>query len=295
MIKEYLKCNSDRSENADQLLFVGSGSTACANHLVRLLGLEASPDARSRARALPAEQRPIVFVGPYEHHSNLLPWRDSIADVVQLDEALGGGPDLQQLERLLEAAQARPLRVGAFSAASNVSGLLTDVDAVTLLLHEHDALALWDYASAAPYMPVQMNPPCADAARAARLAKDAIFFSPHKLAGGPQTPGVLVFKKKLARRGASATPGGGTIFYVGREAHVYLKSAEEREEGGTPAIVGAVRCGLAMQLQHTVGHAALGAAEARILAAARAAWGDHPNLVLLGEKAGVSRCLVRHW
>ena len=48
MIKEYLKCNSDRSENADQLLFVGSGSTACANHLVRLLGLEASsPEARA--------------------------------------------------------------------------------------------------------------------------------------------------------------------------------------------------------------------------------------------------------
>ena len=91
MIKEYLKCNSDRSENADQLLFVGSGSTACANHLVRLLGLEASPDARSRARALPAEQRPIVFVGPYEHHSNLLPWRDSIAEVQAIpeDEATG--------------------------------------------------------------------------------------------------------------------------------------------------------------------------------------------------------------
>ena len=54
---------------------------------------------------------------------------------------------------------------------------------------------------------------------------------------------MLVFKKKLARRGASAAPGGGTIFFVGREEHVYLKSAEEREEGGTPAIVGAVRTG----------------------------------------------------
>ena len=83
----------------------------------------------------------------------------------------------------------RPLLVGAFSAASNVTGLLTDVDAVTLLLHQHGALALWDYASAAPYLPVQMNPPAADAAHAALLAKDAIFFSPHKLAGGPQTPG----------------------------------------------------------------------------------------------------------
>jgi len=107
MIKEYLKCNSDRSENADQLLFVGSGSTACANHLVRLLGLEASsPEARARARALPEEQRPVVFVGPYEHHSNLLPWRDSIADVLQVGEAAGGGPDLVQLEVLLHGQRA---------------------------------------------------------------------------------------------------------------------------------------------------------------------------------------------
>ena len=187
MIKEYLGCNSDRSDNADQLLFVGSGSTACANHLVRLLGLEASsPEARARARALPVAQRPLVFVGPYEHHSNLLPWRDSAADVVQVGEAAGGGPDLAQLEALLLAAKAegRPLLVGAFSAASNVTGILTDVDAVTLLLHTHGALALWDYASAAPYLPVQMNPRDADAARAALLAKDAIYFSPHKLAGG---------------------------------------------------------------------------------------------------------------
>ena len=287
MVKSYLKCNSDRDSNADQLLFVGSGATACANHLVRLLGLEAPKEARERARALPADERPVVFVGPYEHHSNLLPWRDSIADVVQLGEALGGGPDLEQLERELVAAQARPLRVGAFSAASNVSGIVTDVDAVTALLHTHNALACWDYASAAPYLPVQMNPPCADAARAALVAKDALFFSPHKLAGGPQTPGVLVFKKSLARRDRSAAPGGGSIFFVGREGHVYLKSAEEREEGGTPAIVGAVRVGLAMQLQHAVGHAALGDAEARILAAARAAWGDHPNLVLLGERGGL--------
>lgn len=118
-----------------------------------------------------------------------------------------------------------------------------------------------------------------------RRAQDALFFSPHKLAGGPQTPGVLVFKKRLSRRGVSANPGGGSIFFVGRGGHVYLKSAEEREEGGTPAIVGAVRVGLAMQLQHAVGVSAMAAAENRILAAAHAAWGPIEPLVILGENA----------
>lgn len=230
MIKEFLKCNSDRAENADQLVFVGSGATACANQLVRMLGLATTPAGLAAARALPAAQRPIVFVGPYEHHSNLLPWRDSIAEVVQLPEAADGGPDLARLEAELVAARERPLRIGAFSAASNVTGTLTDADAVTELLHAHGALAVWDYATAAPYVAAHMNPPHADPTRAAARAKDALFFSPHKLAGGPQTPGVLVFKKALAERGTSSSPGGGSIFFVGREKHVYLKAAEEREE-----------------------------------------------------------------
>ena len=139
MIKEYLKCNSDRSENADQLVFCGSGATACANTLVRMLGLAAPAAQCEAARALPPSERPIVFVGPYEHHSNLLPWRDSAADVVQIDEGPGGGPDLAQLEAALKAASRRPLRVGAFSAASNVTGILTDTDAVTAMLHSHGA------------------------------------------------------------------------------------------------------------------------------------------------------------
>ncbi len=139
MVKEYVKCNSERSTDADQLLFIGSGCTSCANHLVRMLGLECAPDRRPAARALPDDQRPIVFVGPYEHHSNLLPWRDSAADVVQIDEGPGGGPDLAQLEAALKAASRRPLRVGAFSAASNVTGILTDTDAVTAMLHTHGA------------------------------------------------------------------------------------------------------------------------------------------------------------
>ena len=245
MVRNYLRCGKH-----DNILFLGSGATAGANRLVAMLGPAAPPAARAAARARPEAERPIVFVGPYEHHSNLLPWRDSIADVVQIGEAAHGGPDLAQLQAALEAAAARPLRVGAFSAASNVSGALTDVDAVTALLHSHNALAIWDYASAAPHAPVCMNPPAAAAAHASLLAKDAVFFSPHKFPGGPQAAGVLVLKSHLAElyckgtadgRRASVAPGGGSVFFVSRDAHVYARAEEAREEAGTPPIIGAVR------------------------------------------------------
>ena len=73
MIKNYLRCN-DRGKNADRVLFAGSGATAGANRLVAMLGLLApTPEARAAAHALPEAQRPVVFVGPYEHHSNRCP------------------------------------------------------------------------------------------------------------------------------------------------------------------------------------------------------------------------------
>lgn len=209
MVKNYLRCN-DRGKNADRLLFVGSGATAGANRLVAMLGLVApTPAARAAASALPVDQRPLVIVGPYEHHSNLLPWRDSVADVVTVSEAEDGGIDQTGLEAQLVAATAarRPLVVGAFSAASNVTGVLTAVDDITALLHAHGALAVWDYASAAPYaVNLSMNPPHEDPERAAAIAKDALFFSPHKFVGGPQSAGVLIYKKALAKRGVSSNP-----------------------------------------------------------------------------------------
>ena len=282
----------------DNILFLGSGATAGANRLVAMLGLAAPPRTGGGA-ARPEAERPIVFVGPYEHHSNLLPWRDSIADVVQIGEAAHGGPDLAQLQAALEAAAVRPLRVGAFSAASNVSGALTDVDAVTALLHSHNALAIWDYASAAPHAPVCMNPPAAAAAHASLLAKDAVFFSPHKFPGGPQAAGVLVFKSHLAElyckgaadgRRASVAPGGGSVFFVSRDAHVYARAEEAREEAGTPPIIGAVRVALCMQLQQAVGWRAISQADERLLHRMAAAWGSHPNIALLGHgaRAGAS-------
>jgi selenocysteine lyase/cysteine desulfurase/tRNA(Ile)-lysidine synthase TilS/MesJ len=227
--------------NSDVVLFCGAGATAAACKLVAVLGLGAplppgAPDA----------SRPLVLVGPHEHHSNLLPWRESAARVRQLPPARHGrGVCLLALAAALREAQAAgtPLIIGAFAAASNVTGVVEDVDAVTRLLHAHGALAVWDFAAAACGGPaLDMNPP-----GGAATAKDAMFFSPHKLPGGPGAPGVLVAKRALFRNAVPSRPGGGTVFFVTEAGHRYVSNREEREEGGTPDALGAMRAAAAMR------------------------------------------------
>jgi selenocysteine lyase/cysteine desulfurase len=244
IVKRCLRGNKD-----DALLFCGSGATAALKTLVHVLALP----ARARAHAAAGHTGPslVVLLGPYEHHSNILPWREAGAQCVWVRESPAGGVDMDDLNtKASELARAHPhaLRVGAFSAASNVSGILTDTDAVTRALHRAGFLAFWDYAGAAPYVEIDANPGGNDAS----VAKDAIFLSPHKLVGGPSTPGVLLLKKSLCVNRVPATPGGGTVFFVTDEAHRYLENFEEREEGGTQDILASVRAGLVFQLKEQV-------------------------------------------
>src|SRR5690606_21887802 len=134
--------------------------------------------------------------GPFEHHSNELPWRESIADVVVCPEDPDGHIDQEFLAAKLVEHADRPLRIGSFSAASNVTGILSDVPGLSALLHEHGALAFWDYAAAAPYVDLSMD------------GIDAMFLSPHKLIGGPSTCGVLVVRRGLLTNRVPDVPGG---------------------------------------------------------------------------------------
>ena len=151
--------------------------------------------------------------------------------------------DLEHLEQILKQltsveAQENGSRqiIGVFSAASNVTGVLAKTDSITSLLHNYGALAFWDYASAAPYVPLEMNPVVPGFID---LDKDAMFFSMHKFVGGVQAPGVLVVKRRLIRSTVPESAGGGSVFFVRRERELYLRDEELREEGGTPSIVGA--------------------------------------------------------
>ena len=217
----------------DLVIFCGSGATAAVNKLIGILELRipAGLDERYQLSArIPEAERPVVFVGPYEHHSNELPWRESIADVVVIGEDADGHIDVADLERELDRYARRPLLIGSFSAASNVTGILTDTGAVAALLHAHGALSFWDYAAAGPYVDIRVSPSAPDAGD----HKDAVFLSPHKFPGGPQTPGVLVVRRELVRNAVPTSPGGGTVAFVDPVGHRYLDDPVAREEGGRP-------------------------------------------------------------
>ncbi len=272
--------------DSDVVIFCGSGATGAINRIVDVMNLRLprNLDARYKLSALiPAAERPVVFIGPYEHHSNELPWRESICDVVTISEGPDGTIDLGQLEEELNRYAARTLKIGSFSAASNVTGIGTNTRAVSALLHRHGALAFWDFAAAGPYVKIEMN--MADEREDGQLIyKDAVFLSPHKFIGGPGTPGILVAKKRLFDNAVPTVPGGGTVAYVNPKEHRYLDDIEHREEGGTPAILESIRAGLVFQLKEQVGTEAIREREHHFIDRAIASWEKNPRIQILGNR-----------
>ncbi len=265
------------------VVFTGSGCTGAIDKLIGVLGLRipsALEDRWHLSDHIPGDQRPVVFLGPYEHHSNEIPWRESIADVVTIRQDADGGVCQSELRERLEEYADRPLKIGSFSAASNVTGIVSDTYGISVLLHQHGALAFWDFAAAAPYVDIEMTAP-ADGDPLAY--KDAIFLSPHKFIGGPSTPGVLVARRELLTNRVPVVPGGGTVAYVNPEDHAYLTDPAHREEGGTPAIIEAVRAGLVFQLKEAVGAETIRAHEERLLERAVHSWRGEPSIEILGD------------
>lgn len=281
--------NAVHASEDDAVIFVGSGCTGAVHKLIHAMDFASD------------EIKPIVLVGPYEHHSNLLPWREIGATVIRVAETKEGFIDLVDLEnklRLYQSISPGAQLVGCFSAASNITGILADDIATTLILHQYGALAFWDYASAAPYVVLDMNPlfPANDQA----VYKDAIFFSGHKFVGGIQTPGVLVAKKKLFKNKVPNGSGGGAVFFVSRKDHRYLKDTELREEGGTGAIVESVRLGLALQLKQNIGVPFIMGREEKITKTVLSFLQTMPEIIVLGNCSQTVRrlpifsMLVRH-
>mmetsp|Transcript_16178 Transcript_16178/g.24424 ORF Transcript_16178/g.24424 Transcript_16178/m.24424 type:complete len:1204 (-) Transcript_16178:222-3833(-) len=232
----------------DVVLFAGNGATSAVELLIDCMGLKhASQEDESK--------RPVVFVGPYEHHSNLLPWRESGCEIVMVPECPKTCTvDVKALEGFLKESQySNRLKMGTFSAASNVTGKVSDVDELASILHMHGALAFFDYATGAPYLSMNMNPPPSKTYPQVCSSKDAIFLSPHKMLGGIGTPGVLIVKKNLVNQeNPPGRSGGGTVFYVTNTHHRFLSNRIERYEGGTPNITGILRTGLTFLFKRQV-------------------------------------------
>jgi selenocysteine lyase/cysteine desulfurase len=250
------------------VIFTGSGATAAADKLLRAIAR--LPGARP-------PERPVVFVGPYEHHSNDLPWRESGAQLVRIPLDSRGSICMASLTRALEAHADAAVKVGAFAAASNVTGVKSDLASLARLLHQYGAHFVCDFAAAGPYIEVKMG----ESTRGAGDRIDAAFFSPHKFIGGAGASGVLVADKALLPL-APTVAGGGTVSYVTHDRHAFVADPERREEAGTPGIVENIRAGMVFELKSRIGAAAIEACETALMTRLEAAWGDVPGIERLG-------------
>ncbi|XP_059152606.1 uncharacterized protein LOC131938549 [Physella acuta] len=266
IIKESVHATED-----DAVIFCGSGSTSAIHKLIHAM------DLKNRHYHL----SPIVFLGPYEHHSNILPWLEMKAKVIHIKQKSNETIDLDHLEQELQETENEPERtlIGSFSAASNVTGILTDTVALANLMHRYKGFCFFDYACAGPYVEIDMN--CSD--KGPLAYKDGIFLSTHKFLGGPQTPGILVAKKWVFKNEVPHGVGGGTVVFVRRQRHRYHAEPEHREEGGTPAIIETIRAGLVFKLKETFTSQFIMEREAALFGRAKAAWRPNPNLIILGN------------
>ncbi len=260
--------------SGDSLIFSGFGMTSAINKLQRLIGL-----GRRLARG-PGEQarpRPLVLVTHMEHHSNQITWEECQCDVriIPRDEATGL-PDLEWQERILKENADRPLLIGAFTACSNVTGILTPYRKMAALMHRHGGLCFVDFAASAPYVEIDMHPADSDE----RL--DAITFSPHKFLGGPGSSGVLVLSNALYKNAVPDQPGGGTVKWTTPfGTHRYFEDIESREDGGTPGFLQAIRAALAMELKKSMGIAKIAEREEELKAIVLAEFKAEPSVMLL--------------
>ncbi|MGE4327090.1 MAG: aminotransferase class V-fold PLP-dependent enzyme [Pseudodonghicola sp.] len=267
MAREAVRAAVDADDN-HAVIFTGAGATGAVDKLVRALAM------------MGLEQGAVVFVGPYEHHSNDLPWRESGATVVRVPLNEGGSICLETLERKLATHADAPLKIGAFSAASNVTGVLTDLRAIARLMHAHGGLCIADFAAAAPYVPIRL----AETAPGAADRIDAAVLSPHKYPGGPGASGVLVADRGFFAGARPTMVGGGTVTYVTAEGHSYVTDPEHREEGGTPAIVDNIRAGMVMQLKRDMDEARVEARETTLTRRLEDALRAIPGVELLGPR-----------
>ncbi len=261
-ISDALGLGSDAS-----VIFCGAGATAGLQRLVALLQISA------RVRD---GETVTVLVGPYEHHSNLLPWRESGARVIEVAERPGGGIDTEDLQHKLSMHR-HGFTVVALSAASNVTGVICQSATLTRMVKQHGAVMVWDYAGGAPYLDMTLG------------EADAIVYSPHKMLGGVGASGVLAVKHSVCLSQKPTAAGGGTVRFVSPWAHDYSASLVHREEAGTPNAIGDIRAALAMIVKQSIGLDYIATEDQRLAAMGQAHFAAIPNLSLLGASLSVPR------
>jgi selenocysteine lyase/cysteine desulfurase len=254
----------------------GNGATAAIHRLQEILGIYIPPASMDlfdrlaekslgeagydKLKLSMRQECPVVLVGPYEHHSNEISWRECFAEVIEVGLTEEGDFDLDDLEKKVSAPEyEHRQKIGSFSAASNVTGLITPVHRIAEIMHKHDGLVFFDYAAAAPYLEIDM---CRDDLS----SFDGIVFSPHKFLGGPGSCGILIIHEKIYNRNLPPSiAGGGTVEFVNAYTQEYNPKIEVRETAGTPGILQTLKAALALELKEKMDIRAMRNREGQIL------------------------------
>ena len=272
-IKKHVNASGD-----DVIITAGFGMTTVVNKLQRILGLKICGEINSN-ECLQKKEKPVVFITHMEHHSNQTSWYETIAEVVQIPPAPDLLIDLDQLRKQLQKYKDRKIKIGSFTACSNVTGIQTPIHEMARIMHEYGGVCFVDYAASAPYVDINMHPEDP-------LEKlDAIFFSPHKFLGGPGSSGVLIFDKHLYKgHGAPDHPGGGTVDWTNPWGeYKYLEDIEAREDGGTPGFIQAIRTALAIEIKNQMDTKNIKKREKELVKIAFRELDKIPGLNILGD------------
>lgn len=272
IIKKHVNANKD-----DVIITTGSGMTTVISKFQRILGLKISEQLVDYIH-IPSELKPVVFITHMEHHSNQTSWLETIADVVMIDPTSEGLVDIEDFKKKLDLHKDRKIKIGAFTAASNVTGIQPPYHELAKLIHKYNGYCFIDFACAAPYVKIDMHPDDPE------KKLDAIFFSPHKFLGGPGSTGVLVFDSKLYHNRVPDDPGGGTVDWTNPWGqHRFVSDIEAREDGGTPAFLQTIKAALCINLKDEMGEDKIRLREKELIKFALSELKKIPKLYILAS------------
>lgn len=208
-----------------------------------------------------------------EHHSNDLPWR-SQAKVEYLPVNAQGQLDLDELEHHLKTSNGR-VRVVSVTGASNVTGAVLPIHEIAVIAHKYGALIVVDGAQLVPHRKVEMRP------HDDPSHIDFLVFSGHKM-NCPLGVGAVVGHRDIFDSVVPYQPGGGTVSSVSLD-HVIWADTPDRNEAGTPNILGLLALASTIQVLESVRMEAVEAHERHLTAQLLEGLAHIPQVKILGE------------